>query len=560
MAKPVFETYGAPYDPKAHQILYELYWFVRGGSENLSKQQHFKNIMALGCPRVARNWHDWYEMCLEAWCNYEEIGMTGCASAHKTFMFSLLALCEWLGAPNRTRVILTAPTVPSLRGSVWARIKEAFEEIQTTIGSRLPYNMVDSKTTLQYRKGDDENCIIAVAVDSGSIDQALGRIQGKHPARVIIVIDEAAQTQPAIFVARSNLKTSTEFYRCVAIANAVDQLDAHGLFCEPKGGYGTISVEDTTWETNTGVCLHFDGMKSPNVVLGMKRYPKLFDHEDIEQKRKDHGENSKEWWMYVRGFWPPTGMQDTVMDGAVIAAGGARNTAQWAGSFTVRAFLDPAFSVGGDRCILRFAKFGELIEGKFALALWDRIHIQLVADPGNPTNYQICDRVIKECNERGVLPSQFGMDVTGASGLADIIEQRWGKMRSRLSFGGSASERAMSSKDLRQAKKVCANKVTELWYRVAKMVEEGLIREMDTPTAREFCIRRVETKGERKCVESKSEMKTRTKGVSPDDADPVAGLCDMFASEHGGENKAAPSGENAWSKSAKRHRLIPSYA
>lgn len=559
MAKPAFQTYGAPYDPKAHQAIYELYWFVRGGSESLSKQEHFKNFMALCCPRVANNWHRWYDMCLDSWCEYDEIGMTGCASAHKTFMFSLLALVEWLGAPNRTRVILTAPTVPSLRGSVWARIKEAFADIQKHMGSALPYNMVDSKTTLQYKKGDDENCIIAVAVDSGSIDQALGRIQGKHPARVIIIIDEAAQTQPAIFVARSNLKTSTEFYRCVAIANAVDQFDAHGVFCEPKGGYGTITVEDESWETNTGICLHFDGTKSPNVELGEKRYPKLFSREDIEQKKCDHGENSKEYWMYVRGFWPPTGMQDTVMDGAMIHAGGARLTAQWVGAFTRRAFLDPAFSVGGDRCILRFAKFGELIEGKVCMVLWDRIHIKLVADDKNPTNYQICDRVIKECTERGLEPKDFGMDVTGASGLADIIEQRWGSGIKRLSFGGSASDRAMSSKDLRPAKKVCKNKVTELWYRFAKMVEDGLIRELDVATAREFCMRRIETKGEQKCVEPKEEMKKRTKGVSPDDADPVAGLADMFADEHGGEARHDSRGEDGWARVSKRLRLQPSY-
>lgn len=559
MAQKQFETYGAPYDAKAHQIIYELYWFVRGGSEFLSKQQHFKNICALGYPHVANHWHEWYEMCLDAWCNYEEISTTGCASAHKTFMFTLLGLTEWLGAPNVTRVILSAPTIPTLRGSVWARIKESYTCIQKSIGSPFPYNMVDSKSTLQFKKGDDENAVIAVAVDSGSIEKSVGRIQGKHPGRVIMIVDEAAQTQPAIFLARANLRTATTFYRFVAIANASDQFDAHGVFCEPKGGYNTISVEDISWETNTGICLHFDGLKSPNVKAGEILYPKLFSQNDIDIYRKNYGENSKEWWMYARGFWPPSGLQDTVLDGATISAGGATRTAQWVGPFQRKAFLDPAFSVGGDRCILRFAKFGQLIEGVTALVLWDRIHIQLVSSETNPINYQICDRVIKECRARGVEPKDFGMDVTGASGLADIIEQRWGAGIKRLSFGGSASDRNMSTKDNRPANKVCANKVTELWYRVAKMVEEGLMRGMDAGTAREFCMRRVEIVGERKCVEPKSKMKLRTKGVSPDDADPVAGLADMFASEHGGEGKAADSSDDAWEAFAKKHQMMEQY-
>ncbi len=95
---------------------------------------------------------------------------------------------------------------------------------------------------------------------------------------------------------------------------------------------------------------------------------------------------------------------------------------------------------------------------------------------------------------------------------------------------------------------------------MAKMVEEGLVRELDAATAREFCIRRVETKGERKCVEPKTEMKTRTKGISPDDADPVAGLADMFYAEHGGEGVAATEDiDDAWVDAARKYNLVPSY-
>lgn len=556
------ETYGAPYDPKSTQVIYELYWFARGGSEGLSKQEHFKNICVLGYPSIANNWHEWYEASLNAWCDYDEIGTTGAASTHKTHFFTCLALTEWLSAPNRTRVVISAPTVPALRGSVWARIKSHYAEIQRTVGGfAAGYNMLDSKTTLQYVKGDDENAIIAVAVDSGSIDQAIGKVQGKHPARVIMIVDEAAQTQPAIFFARANLRTGTSFFRFVAIANASDQFDAHGQFCEPKDGWNSIDVNSDSWDTKTGICLHYNGLKSPNVKLGEKRYPKLFSQDDVDVYRKNYGENSREWWMYVLGFWPPIGLQDTVLDGATINAGLAQATAQWVGPFKRKAFLDPAFSTGGDRCILRFGKMGQLIEGSNALVLWDRIHIQLIEDPDNPKSYQIANRVIKECTDRGVTISDFGMDATGAGPLADMIEQLWGgKIGSKLSFGGSASDRPISSKDQRPANKVCSNKVTELWYRVAKMVEERLIRQMDAATAREFCMRRVKLVGERRTVEPKADMKLRTKGVSPDDADPVAGLADMFANEFGGEAKGADSSAESWEAAANQFALEDSYS
>jgi hypothetical protein len=31
------ETYGAPFTKGSHQAIYELLWFAKGGSENLSK-------------------------------------------------------------------------------------------------------------------------------------------------------------------------------------------------------------------------------------------------------------------------------------------------------------------------------------------------------------------------------------------------------------------------------------------------------------------------------------------------------------------------------------------
>lgn len=559
------QTYGAErfgnIDKNTPQIMYELFWFANGGSEHVSKADHFKNIAAIGYPWVHKNWHDWYEMSLNAWCEYEEIGTTGCASAHKTFMFSLLALTEFIAAPNRTRVILSAPTVPALRGSLWARIKEAYAGI-CHYSVPFGFNMVDSKNTLQFKKGDDENAVIAVAVDSGSIENAIGKIQGKHPARVIMVVDEAAQTQPAIFTARANLRVGTKFFRFVAIANAVNQFDAHGVFCEPKDGWSSIGDDAESYETKTGICLHYDGLKSPNVKAGAKIYPKLFSQEDIEMSRKNYGENSMEWWMYVRGWWAPTGVKDTVLDGAMLTSGMAQNTAQWVTSYRVKAFLDPAFTVGGDRCILRFAKFGQFIEGHEGIALWDRIHIQLVESTDNPKNYQIADRVIAECQQRGVKPGDFGMDITGASGLGDIIDQRWGGRIKRLSFGGSAGDLQMSRTDTRPAKQVCKNKVTELWYRVAKMVEERSIREMDAQTAREFCMRQFKRTGELKCVETKDEMKKRTKGVSPDDADPVAGLCWMFFEENGesGSKSSDIVFAKEWNQMARSHNRKSSYA
>jgi hypothetical protein len=50
-------------------------------------------------------------------------------------------------------------------------------------------------------------------------------------------------------------------------------------------------------------------------------------------------------------------------------------------------------------------------------------------------------------------------------------------------------------------------------------------------------------------------MKKRTKGVSPDDADPVAGLADMFADEFGGEGKSGETSAESWEAVANQFAL-----
>jgi hypothetical protein len=434
--------------------------------------------MSMGYPWIyPNNWHDWNELCLWAWCNYDNIGMTGCGAAHKTFTFSLLAFIEFICSPHNTAVIMTSTTVPALKTRLWPRFKDLMHLTIPNgdgyVRAPLPFHVQESKTMIQAKEGDDEHSIRAVAVDKGMVEKALGKIIGNHPGRVVMVVDEAAQTEQAVFEAKNNLAIGTSYFRFVAIANAISQFDSHGKFCEPKNGWGTISVADEWWETKNGICLHFDGLKSPNVRLGEKRYPKLFGTEDIERIRKDAGEDSLAWWSQVRGFWPPTGISKTVLDAATIIAGKAKDKAVWQTGFRTICTLDPAFTTGGDRCILRFFKIGKYIDGIFGMELSELIEIRLDAGGNVPINYQIALRVKEECETRKVTPGDFSGDSTAASGLFDIISQVWSPDIRRVPFGGKASERAIGFGDQRRACDVYANRVTELWFSFQKMVAAG---------------------------------------------------------------------------------------
>lgn len=497
----------------------------------LSRGQHIKHVIQMLWPWAYKGWNEWSELCLWAWCNYDEIGTTGCAAAGKTFTFTMLAIVEFLAMPMNTRLSLTSTTVPSLRGRIWAEVTNFMNPVVGLFGM----NAVDSQTKIQFRRGDDRNAIIALAVDSGSVEQAVGKLQGVHTDRMIIIVDEAAQTQPAIFSARANLQVGTNFYKFVAIANASSQFDGHGKFCEPKGGWSTITADHEHWETNTGVCLHFDGLKSPNIKAGQTIYPKLFAQCNIDTIKRNHGENSLEWWSYVRGFWPPTGVRNTVVDAATIQEGRAKEGCVWSGGgVKTIAALDPAFTTDGDDCCLRFAKVGKAHDGQLSLFLTETIKIQLEERLDYPLFYQVADKTIAELQKRGVQPEDFVLDATGGgAGIADIISQRWQNGIVRVNFGGAATETPVSTEDYKMGNEVYSNRVTQLWFNTRQLITAGRLKGLDDDTAKELCTRLYALKKEKLCVESKKEMKMRTSGSSPDKADAAALLCELYIQQNG---------------------------
>lgn len=507
-----------------------------------SRGQHIKHVIAMLWPDVMKTWNEWNELALWAWTNYDEIGVTGCAAAGKTFTFTLLSLIEFLAKPMATRVALTSTTVPSLRGRIWAEMMRFTRPVAPHFG----LNVVDSQTKIQYQKGDDRAAIIALAVDSGAIEQAVGKLQGVHTSRMVIVTDEAAQTNPAIFSARANLQVGTDLFRFVAIANASSMFDPHGLFCEPKMGWGSLNDDDEYWETKTGVCVRFDGLRSPNVRAGRLIYPYLFGQENIDTIRKNYGEGSLEWNSYCRGMWSKGGVRNTILDAPTIADGKAREDVVWEGGDLVKlAALDPAFTTDGDDCVFRLGIVGTADDNELMLKATETIRLQLAEDENYPIFYQIADQTIALLEKHKIEPENFALDTTGAgAGIADIIQQRWKAGFRRTSFGGAATEDRISMEDERPAKLVYANRVSQLWGQVRSVVMSGRLRGLDDQTARELCARIYSLKNEKMLLESKRELKRRTKGCSPDRADALALLVDLFVNNNGLDSATGSSLEN----------------
>jgi len=279
-------------------------------------------------------------------------------------------------------------------------------------------------------------------------------------------------------------------------------------------------------------CEFFDGYKCPN-VLEPGKYPYLLSQKAIDDTREAYGENSPQFQSQRRGFFPAEGLERTLFTPTLFDATKSYDPVIWKFEATPVAGLDPAFSSGGDRCVLQFANWGPDSDGIHRLALGDTVVIPLVAGGEKPMSMMICDSVKTECEKRGVIPENLGMDCTGAQiTLADMLDIALKGHIHRVNFSGKASDLPLSANVDTPAREMCRNRVTELWAAFHAFVKSHMVRQLSEEAVPEFCARRLTGSLHPMQVEPKTIMKQRF-GASPDIADAHAVITDLLRERFG---------------------------
>jgi len=544
--------YGISTDYPLSELELELYCFREGltiDRGGLGKYGHLKNAINLVWPDTI--WNPWLERQLESLCEYQWLAWTGCAASGKTYASSMYALIWWLADPNHSSVILTSTTAKMIRKRAWSNIQSLYNGSS----SKFIGNMVDSKTCLQSKKGDDKSAIFAVAVLDGSTSKAVANIQGIHGERILAIVDEATDTPPAAFEATSNLSKGCKEFQFLCIGNPHSKLDEHGRFCEPSNGWASVGVETQEWETKRGACIRFDGMHSPNMKYTEPKWEFLITKEQVRQSMEFEGEASPRFWKFVRGYWAPEGVVKTVLSETMCEKYNVRTPNHaFENESRVIAGLDPAF--GGDRCVLMFANFGNLESGLMGIEFTETIVIPINPGLEEPIHFQIANQVKQACLHRGCDPRNLAVDSTGeGGGLCDIMHKEWSNQFLRVEFGGKASEKSVSDQDSRPSHEAYANKVTELWFSVREWTLRDQIRGMDVDTITEFTQRLFDDERRKVVVERKAEMKART-GKSPDLADAAALVVEMAREIGAGRLKSSVEEDRQWaSLSSKFHNI-----
>lgn len=538
-----FEMYGVRWPAGTSMLDVELQCWRRHAfysSFPKSKLQeswiHFSNAWKIISPEKLSErksgyvFSEWTYRRIRCWCENSFMTWWGPSSSGKTTDAAHLVYITWLSAPDETTVQVCSTSVSMLQKRIWREVVK----IHSRMKGKVPGVLVPSENMIVLREEAEElnpiNGIFGVPVGQGS-----DGIKGVHNTYNYMVIDEMQDTDPKALEEWDNLSTGKD-YKFLGMGNPNSWTNPLGRASRPT----QVKLRDldpdvhTEWKTEKGVCQFYDGRKSP-AIKDPEKYPFLLNQRQIDEMAVSPGRNSPQFWTQRIGFIPRDGLQETVLTESLIVASGGMDKAVWKYGYTIIAGLDPAFTTGGDKRILRFGRIGELTSGVWAISLYRRVEIfaEMVKDASGqdvPVSYDFADKVIKECKAEGVIPSYLGMDTTGAqTTLADIIDERWKGKIHRVDFAGSASDKSVADNDDVSPKKKYKNRVTELWYVFSKFVRSGQIRDMREEETWQFSSRRLIPPGDgtnRLLVEPKKLMKKMV-GKSPDDADACVVLTDV---------------------------------
>lgn len=498
---------------------------------------HFKKIVEiLWGPKSLKHfiWHPWAEKMNETVHEhpltgkaYPHVAISSCGSGGKTDFGAVYANVNWLCDPINTLVLCTSTDLKASRKRIWGSIVQYYQPI---VGC-VPGKLVDSQGIIRTDDGsgvfNDKAGIALIAGEKKKEKEAIGKLIGSKNKRVILLADELCELTEAILEAAFSNLVTNPFFQMVAFANFKSRYDPFGVFAEPVNGYDSITVDDEEWETRRGWALHFDGMKSPNILEGRDIWP-IYGSKQLAAHKKDLGENSALFWRMCRSFEAPVGIDATLYAETDLKAGlayervdGVRES--WLGDRTRVSGLDPSFTNGGDRCVQWFGWLGKLNNGLTVLEYDRLVLLREDVTRQRARDYQIVDQFQENCEREGVKPYHAAIDASGAgSVLYSIVCELWSHEVLAVEFGGAPSDLVVSFDDGKSAREKYDRRVSELWGVGVEFVRHKQIRGVSTDMAREMKARQYESKkrGDNVIinVETKKDLKVRL-GFSPDIAD-----------------------------------------
>lgn len=489
-------------------------------------------------------WTPWFCRMIKAFCDEQETLLGGCMSSGKSGASAFFSLMYYLADPANTLVLVTSMSI-SLAS------KRIFKDIQRLWNPSMPGSMVASLCRIKGLTAEGEPTSVSSGIHvvpcGQNFDEAMNNFKGIKSKRLLVIYDELGDLPLGLVEAwKSNMKPgnsgspvseakSSPNYRhpakLIAAYNPASRIDAFGIMCEPVDGWDSIvQLSTKQWRTKSGgLYLRFDARYNPRITHKVPEWSFYPTEESINEVIDRFGEHSRHVYSQVYACFSDGGNTDSLISEDELIHSGFMGRPVWGMRQKTRlAALDPAFTQGGDRCILHIADFGYSVNNIPILEIIKTINIkQEVVDRSTTFPDFLAQNVQKALQENNVSVNCFATDNTGAGiSFSTLLSKYIGKGFHLCNFGGSASVSPLSNIDKRPANVICKNRVSELWQSVKQALRANQLFGGSPELCRELSERSFRLVSKKIQIETKKELKNRT-GKSPDLSDALVVLIDL---------------------------------
>ncbi len=542
---------GADY-PQWHK---EAAGFVKGGLDGHTKLFHLVNMIKLDLPEFVFTSRGYINSeclrVLDSLCKYKDLGVAGAASSGKTYPIAAYRLQQWKASPHNTLTFLCTTSLGASEQRIWGAIVSMYQSSVYKIGTYIPHKhaIVFGRFSESADQRDFKSAIIALPIEKGSEGKkAVETTRGRKQDNVSVTFDELPEMEHYVTDCLINLE-SNENLEATYIGNSNNETDPHGNALRPDHplGYKSINKNTQEWKTRTGHAIYLNGLWSANFQAPPDEVPPfkgITDRKKIARMlvRCHNNVNSIEFYRNAYGFWPTSSVSNTVLTKDMIVLHKADQKIRW--KFPMRRILagfDSGFSVGGDSCVVNFGELGTDEYSRKVLQ-WMR-EITYYPERDEVFEDSIARQLVNDLIILGVEPNEFGMDISSDGGkMMRSIIREWSSRNAKahdivpISSMGKPSDRIFSSVDPRPCSEVFDRRVTEYWMMVREGVACEVIKGIPLVDERtnhahaiveQLCTRQYEIRGKKFGIETKEDMKKRTQGTSPDNADSFCYLVEM---------------------------------
>jgi len=527
-------------------------------SKGSSLSFHFENFRKIVWPHLDD--HRWHNLCRDEILSHKVCVLMGPGSSGKTHESAWISLTDYWCWPDITCVLVSSTDIRGLKKRVWGEITDLWE-IGVEKFPKLSGHLLDSAIALttddiedceagQRKIRDMRKGIFGVPCVQGGSFVGLSKFLGIKQKRMRLVADEASMMGQNFLSAFANLNKNEDF-RAIVLGNPNDPLDPLGKAAEPKEGWTDDYMEPTKttcWNTRfmNGRCVNLVGLDSPNFDYPEDQPTKfkyLISREKIKNTLSFFPKDSLEYYSQCVGVMKVGMLARRVITRDLCEKFGALEDVVFDGAHerTLVAGLDSAYD--GDRCALTVCEMGKTLDGKVVLRVQPAVIVPVTVKSDLIPEDQISEFCKTYCEDRGILPQNFGHDSTGRGSLGTSLARVWSAKCHPVEFGGQPTARPVSldlfvqdeatgAKRLKRCDEHFSKWVSEAWYVVRMAIEAGQIRNLPEETMEEGCLREFSiVKGNRIEIEPKRKMKERI-GRSPDLFDSLA-ICIEIARRKG---------------------------